>query len=165
MDEGGQRRVDRLLERVLGLIGEDAGLPEQARIAGVMGRLLETMEGYGYRPAPDIRKRYDELLLRAMAIFEPAGAAQVPIEGRITAAEALGQGGDPRLARGFDNLIEVPGLNGWSLGRYPVTVEEYRAFVEDEGYEDARWWDAIGWEGRRVAFGFRIAVAPTSLGP
>jgi predicted NACHT family NTPase len=79
LDEGGQRRVDRLLERVLGLLGKDAELPAQARVAGVMGRLLEPMRGYGYRSPPVIQIRYDELLGYALDIFEPSGAAQVPI--------------------------------------------------------------------------------------
>ena len=60
----------------------------------------------------------------------------------------MGRGGDPRLTRGLDNLIEVPGLDGWGLGKYSVTVEEYRAFVEDGGYDEVRWWDAIGWQQR-----------------
>ena len=36
------------------------------------------------------------------------------------------------------NLVAVPGLDGWSLGRYQVTVEEYRAFVEDDARVAAR---------------------------
>jgi hypothetical protein len=148
LDEGGQRRVDRLLERIMGLLGEEPGLPEQARVAGIMGRLLEPLGAYGYRPAPTLDRAFSRLLGEVMALFEPAGAAQVPFEQRIAAAEALGQGGDPRLAHGLDNLIEVPGLGGWSLGKYPVTVEEYRAFVEDGGYSEPRWWDPVGWELR-----------------
>jgi formylglycine-generating enzyme required for sulfatase activity len=113
-----------------------------------MGRLLEPMDAFEYRPLPELTKRHRRLLDAAMAIFEPEGAAQVPVEARIAAAEALGQGGDPRLARPLANLIEVPGLTGWSLGKYPVTVEEYRAFIEDGGYAQPRWWDAVGWQQR-----------------
>jgi formylglycine-generating enzyme required for sulfatase activity len=146
LDEGGQRRVDRLLDRVLGLLGNDAGLPAQARVAGVVGHLLEPMGGYGYRPAPRIQARYDELLEAALAIFEPSGAAQVPVADRIAAAEALGRGGDPRIARGLANLIEVPGSEGWSLGKYAVTVEEYLAFIDNGGYIDLRWWESTSWK-------------------
>jgi hypothetical protein len=148
MDEGGRRRVDRLLERVLALLPDPPQLPDQARVAGIMGRLLEPMDAFEYRPLPELTKRHRRLLDAAMAIFEPEGAAQVPVEARIAAAEALGQGGDPRLARPLANLIEVPGLTGWSLGKYPVTVEEYRAFIEDGGYAQPRWWDAVGWQQR-----------------
>jgi len=148
LDEGGQRRVDRLLERVIGLLDLDPGLADRARVAGIMGRLLEPLGAYGYRPAPALDRELSRLLGEVMAIFEPAGAAQVPVQQRIAAAEALGRGGDPRLVHGQDNLIEVPGPTGWSLGKYPVTVEEYRAFVEDGGYAEPRWWDAVGWQQR-----------------
>ncbi|WP_459869469.1 formylglycine-generating enzyme family protein [Endothiovibrio diazotrophicus] len=39
-----------------------------------------------------------------MAIFTPAGAARVPVKGRIAAAEALGKAGDPRLVEGVEGL-------------------------------------------------------------
>ena len=67
-----------------------------------------------------------EALDRTLAIFEPEGASRVPVETRIAAAEALGRGGDPRLAPGTDaeRLLEVPGLDGRRLGKYPVTVED-----------------------------------------
>jgi hypothetical protein len=52
----------------------------------------------------------------------------------------------------------VPKEKGWSdefpqitvtlpeymIGRYPVTVEEYRAFVEGGGYRESRWWTEAG---------------------
>ncbi len=68
------------------------------------------------------QKRVNEALERSLAIFTVEGAARVPIEVRIAAAEGLGRGGDPPLRQ--DNLIEVPGLEGRRLCRYPVTVEE-----------------------------------------
>ena len=33
-------------------------------------------------------------------------------------------------------------LETYQIGRYPVTVEEYRAFVENEGYTNEKWWSA-----------------------
>ena len=35
-------------------------------------------------------------------------------------------------------------LSGYWIGRYPVTVEEYRRFVEDGGYGEALYWRAGG---------------------
>jgi formylglycine-generating enzyme required for sulfatase activity len=52
------------------------------------------------------------------------------------------------------------------IARYPVTVGQYRQFVEDEGYQDERWWTAGGfgeysepdeWE-RQVAYPSRPVV-------
>src|SRR5262249_7581369 len=93
---------------------------------------------------------------------------------RLEAAEALGQAGDPRLAK--NNWIPIPAgsflmgtqkdpskpnydpdaedeespvhqvhLAEFQIGRYPVTVEEYRKCGEDVGgYGDERWWSAGG---------------------
>jgi gamma-glutamyl hercynylcysteine S-oxide synthase len=37
------------------------------------------------------------------------------------------------------------------IDRTPVTNRQYRAFVEDGGYDDARLWSAAGWEWRQDA--------------
>ena len=41
-------------------------------------------------------------------------------------------------------------VSDFSVGRYPVTVQEYRRFVEagDTGYLDPRRWDPLGWAWR-----------------
>ena len=109
LDEGGEGRVDRLLERVLAARGNEPDLPTDARVAGVVGRLLEPLGVYDYVPAPAVRAAYQEALDRAMAVFTVEGAKQVPVADRIAAAEALGRGGDPRLRPGCDNFLEVPG--------------------------------------------------------
>ena len=33
-------------------------------------------------------------------------------------------------------------LDAYRIARYPVTVGQYRQFVDDEGYQDQRWWKA-----------------------
>jgi len=147
-DEGGRRRVDLLLVRVLGLRPESSTLADDARIAGIMGRLLVTPEAYDCPPPPAIKERYDEILRLSMAIFTHEGARRVDVMTRIAAAQALGRGGDPRLVRPRDNMIEVQGQGGLSLGKYPVTVEEYQKFVEHGGYVEQRYWDDKGWELR-----------------
>ncbi len=35
-------------------------------------------------------------------------------------------------------------LDAFSIARYPVTVDLYRKFIDDEGYENERWWKAGG---------------------
>ncbi|MEO5340470.1 MAG: SUMF1/EgtB/PvdO family nonheme iron enzyme [Magnetococcus sp. MYC-9] len=143
LDKGGRRRVDCLLERVLAMGGETPDLPMQARIAGIMGRLLEPMSAYQYPVPQTIERNHQTILHSALAIFTREGAKRVSIQTRIAAAEALGRAGDPRLTK--LNLLEVPETGGWSLGKYPVTVVEYSAFVEQGGYQDARWWCKAGW--------------------
>ncbi len=68
----------------------------------------------------------------------------MPVTQRIQCAEALGRGGDPRLGSNVDNVLEVPGLDGVKLGKYPVTVEEFRHFVDHRGYEHEEYWDDEG---------------------
>ena len=40
-------------------------------------------------------------------------------------------------------------MKPFRIARYPVTVEEYRRFVEDEGYQNERRWHA-GWFGEKT---------------
>ena len=42
-------------------------------------------------------------------------------------------------------------LAAYSIGRYPVTVGQYRAFVEAGGYQNRRDWTGAGWAWREVA--------------
>lgn len=114
-------------------------------MAGVAGRLLQTLSAYQYQPRPEITASYETALEQSMEIFTPGGAAQVPVKDRIAVAEALGRGGDPRLAPDRSNFLAVPGLKGVRLGKYPVTVEEYQRFVESRGYEESKYWEPAGW--------------------
>ncbi|MEO5374029.1 MAG: SUMF1/EgtB/PvdO family nonheme iron enzyme [Alphaproteobacteria bacterium] len=146
-DEGGGRRVDTLLERVLGLRGSAPTLADEARVFGILGRLLETMFAYGYKPKPEIEGALLDLQGRILPIFTVEGAAKVPAEVRIAAAEALGRGGDPRLSG--DTFIEVPGTGGVKLSKYLVTVEEFLGFIVASGYDEPRYWSDEGWTFRQ----------------
>ena len=106
-----------------------------ARVAGIMGRLLAPLAEYDYKTPPDVLGEYEASLERILEIFEPAGAARVPVADRIKAADALGQGGDPRIGHRRENLLPIPTHPGTLLGKYPVTVQEYQEFVDGRGYE------------------------------
>lgn len=146
-----QGRVDRLLALVQGLERreDETELAHDARRAGLVGRLLSTVEVLGYVPDAAIRGEHQRALARTMAMFTVEGAAQVPWRERVAAAEALGRAGDPRLGDGrfLQNLRPIPGGGGWRLGVYPVTVAEYLTFVEDDGYRRQEWWGE-DWEVR-----------------
>jgi formylglycine-generating enzyme required for sulfatase activity len=43
------------------------------------------------------------------------------------------------------HAVELP---GYQIGKYPVTVGEYRAFVATGGYQDSRHWTEAGWAWR-----------------
>jgi formylglycine-generating enzyme required for sulfatase activity len=39
-------------------------------------------------------------------------------------------------------------IYGYTIGKYPVTVGEYRTFIESGGYQQPRWWTQSGWAWR-----------------
>ena len=50
-------------------------------------------------------------------------------------------------------------VQGFGIGRYPVTNAEWRCFMDAGGYEEERWWDTAGakqwWNGDGTAEGVR----------
>ena len=145
-DEGGRRRVDLLLERVAGLLGQSRKLADEARTFGILGRILSFSYVFNYRPQPVIEGLLEQLRQRIFLAFTPEGAAEVPVRMRIEVAEVLGQGGDPRLSD--DTVIKVPGTD-ISLGKYPVTVQEFQGFIDAGGYDEQAFWGEDGWRLRR----------------
>ena len=156
----GQRRVDAIFKAVLDR-AEDvpSTLANKARAAGLLGAALQDLRPSKYRP-PD-EARYNALLHEILGIFDAKRAAGIDLSVRVEAAEALGQAGDPRLKEdnwvtipagtflmgaqktrknkpGYDpealenESVREVSLKPFQIGRYPVTVEEYRRFVEDE---------------------------------
>jgi hypothetical protein len=133
-------RVDGLVSAILDRAGPT--LADRARAIALIGAIVGDLKPLDYQPADP---RYRELRDAVLGIFDRNKSQSVEFAVRLEAAEALGQAGDPRLRR--DNWVRVealPSLKPFEIGRYPVTVEEYRRFVEDEGYEDERWWKAGG---------------------
>jgi formylglycine-generating enzyme required for sulfatase activity len=86
---------------------------------------------------------------------------------RAEIAECLGRFGDPRL-KNETRWVTVPAgeychrflteeavpsqgeeiwiqISGFCIQRWPVTVSEYRIFVDDRGYARRQWWDEAGW--------------------
>ena len=63
----------------------------------------------------------------------------------------MGSQKDDRSAPNYDEEAcdrELPAhdiyLDEFAIARYPITVDQFREFIEDEGYEDDRWWEAGG---------------------
>ena len=105
--------------------------------------------------------RYAESLQLVMDIFDAEKSKGVPFKDRLAAAEALGQAGDPRLAKrewvvipktknywsgaqkgdpkgrnydlksGDSETLREVDLPAFRIGRYPVTVAEYERFVDE----------------------------------
>ena len=71
LEEGGEGRVDKLLERVLRLRAT-GDLASEARVAGIVGRLLQTLVADQYRPRPETEEAYETALRKSLEIFIPA---------------------------------------------------------------------------------------------
>jgi hypothetical protein len=139
-------RVDELVSAILDGCGKN--LSGQARAVGLLGAIVGDLKPAGYELADP---RYRELRNAVLGIFDRNQAHEVPFQVRLEAAEALGKAGDPRLAR--ENWVRIEGggaVKTFEIGRYPVTVAEFRRFVEDGGYQQERWWE-VGRFGERSA--------------
>jgi formylglycine-generating enzyme required for sulfatase activity len=157
----GPRKVDELLREVLDKMGQQPNLANRAKCVGLIGALLPDLVGYTVSD-----ERYGESLRLVMDIFDAAKSKGVPFQDRLAAAEALGQAGDPRLAKQewvtipatrnywigaqskdpkgrnydkeayADEALREVNLLPFRIGKYPVTVAQYLTFVEEGSAPD-----------------------------
>ncbi|HEY6347066.1 MAG TPA: SUMF1/EgtB/PvdO family nonheme iron enzyme [Bryobacteraceae bacterium] len=128
----------------------DPPFSEQVRCAILVGAILRDLQPLAYHPSD---ARCDAVVRSVLGIFDAERSRQIPFQERLQAAEALGQTGDPRLKR--ENWVAIPAgtfvmgpgaysrkveLNGFQIGRYPATVEEYQRFIQDGGYRNENFW-------------------------
>ena len=170
----GPRPVDALLRKVLDGMGSQPSLVKlaaRAKCVGLIGALLPDLVGYTVSDP-----RYGESLRLVMDIFHAEKSKAVPFEDRLAAAEALGQAGDPRLAKhewvtipetrnywigaqkkdkkgrnydqeAFDDeLLREVNLAPFRIGKYAVTVAQYLTFVEEGTAPDR---EPKNWEGQQ----------------
>jgi formylglycine-generating enzyme required for sulfatase activity len=152
----GPPKVEALIRKLLDKMGEQPTLAARAKCVGFIGALLPDLMGFSVTDP-----RYHQSLRLVLDIFDAQKSKGVPFEDRLAAAEALGQAGDPRLAkrewvhipesknywigaqkndpkgRNYDQeayddeTLHKVNLPPFRIGKYPVTVAEYRNFVDD----------------------------------
>jgi formylglycine-generating enzyme required for sulfatase activity len=155
----GADRVDGLFGAMLQRVGQGATLAKKARCAGLIGAMLRDLRPYSYN-LTDLR--YEQMRQEVLGIFDREKSRGIDLQDGLSAAEALGQAGDPRLQfpKDKDYWVPVPGgtfvmgegadedespgevhLDAFLIGRYPVTVYEYGLFLEDTEHQAPHDWE------------------------
>ena len=194
----GRGKVDNLVRTMLDKAGEDAALADQARCTGLLGAILQDLTPVKYKISDPryekLRDRvmsiFDRELSQSVPVQDRIAAADaLALAGdprldarrddywvRIDAGEFWvgAQSTDPggtnydRDADKDEAPVRKIRLETFSIARYPVSVAQYRKFLEDDGYRDDRHWEAGGfgkysapeaWEDQLAA-----PVAPRGCG-
>jgi gamma-glutamyl hercynylcysteine S-oxide synthase len=153
--------------------------PAQARafVAGVRARALDVLatvdldsddpllrDGFVYGMVAQHEHQHDETMLATIQLME-----------NFAHPDASGWHPTPVLGSDDAGMVDVPGgtfaigtdehawvydnerprhdveLAPFRIDRTPVTNRQYRAFVDDAGYDDSRLWSDAGWEWRQDA--------------
>jgi formylglycine-generating enzyme required for sulfatase activity len=184
LHEHGRAKVDQLFRRAIGRLGPAAELADQARCAGLLGAVVRDLAPVDYQPPDRqyqtlleaVQAIFDRdasqqvpvaIRIAAADAWGQAGDPRPEFrhpEYWVTIPAGSfrmgAQSTDPRGANYDGEAYEDESpvrevtLDAYAIGRYPVTVDQYRQFVEDEGYQTKRWWAAgfgefrepAGWE-------------------
>jgi formylglycine-generating enzyme required for sulfatase activity len=171
----GVEKVDAFYTEILDLLGDKPSLGARAQCAALLGTISRDLQALQYKCTDP---RYGQVLGSIVEIFGPE-SKDVELTTRFEAAEALGQSGDPRLQEANWVLLpggafwmgaqtarqDSPGydpesfpterpahkveVKSFQIARYPVTVAEYQLFVDSQGYRDATYWKAGGYDRNR----------------
>jgi formylglycine-generating enzyme required for sulfatase activity len=162
----GPAKIEGFFQAILDRLGKQPTLVQRARCVALLGGMMRDLKRMGWEPKS---REYEGTVRTVMGIFG-TGAEAIDIRTRIEAADALGQVGDPRLeednwvtippgsffmgaqkrnkkrpnydpeADDDEPPVHEVTLRGFRMGRYPVTVEEYGAFMKDAGYRTKKYW-------------------------
>jgi hypothetical protein len=163
----GEAKVEGLFQAILSKLGSQPTLEDQVKCAALLSAMMRDLSRIKYQPkTPD----YERTVKAVMGIFELGEAEKIDLKKRIEAAELLGQVGDPRLeegnwitvpagtfymgaqktdpkARNYDpeaadreSPVHHARLKRFRIRRFPVTVQEFSAFIQDRGYSTPKYW-------------------------
>ena len=172
--QGGSRAAQSFVRRILEDAGDDR--VARARAVGLIGRVLEDVRPYGGDPAAGtgyeeaLEETLDIFRPGGLAVAESVRVEVGEALGKVgdprladPAASRVEIAGDTFLMGaqaadktepGFDSDAfewEAPvrrvTVRAFAIGRYTVTVQEFRAFVDaaEEGYLSPRNWSPEGW--------------------
>ncbi len=138
----------RIVKRLVELLPDPAALQDSFQVRFAVGRAL-AQEG---DPRPGVRVRPNGLpdLLWVRIL----GTATVRNSGRFPGFVGLklGKGSKPDPKAHYDETwpenAESLEIADFELAAYPVTVAQFRPFVEQGGYREERYWSKAGWQYR-----------------
>ena len=108
----------------------------------------------------------NQIITKLMTLLSDIELVTSP-DSRLLAGESLGRLGDhrPGVCTQEPEMVHIPAgiflmgkaedelyLDGFAIGKYPITNAQFRYFIEDGGYEE-RWracWTSAGWESREM---------------
>lgn len=166
------RSLDTALEMVMKLATLAVELPRQGELAlaaaELAGVALVELNSHDTATRQAISGRLEKLLTDPLLTTHP------PL--RALAGEALGRLGDPRpdVSCEIPFMVDIPAgpflmgsdkakdgqahgdeepqheltLPAYRIGRYPVTVAQYRRFKDADGYNNKDYWTPAGWDWR-----------------
>ena len=147
--------------------------PGQARgfLTEVRGRVLDRLERsqslFPFAMVVQHEQQHDETMLATHQLRQgppvltatvvlPPGRPADPAQGRRVPVPAgafqLGvNGADEPWSLDNERPAHTVWLPDFLIGRFPVTNQEWQAFVDDGGYQHDRWWSQRGWAHRMDA--------------
>lgn len=175
--EQGKAKVDGLIGALLSHLGPHPNLLQQAQCAGLIGAMLRDLQPRAYQVL-DSRYQFTleaalgvfnsnaaqgidlQVRLEAAEALGQAGDPRLHQEQNnwitIPAGSFL-MGAQKQFpdkpnhnpeADDDEGPVHEVRLESFRIGRYPVTVEEYRRFMEADGYENRAWWKGGGFAER-----------------
>lgn len=175
--EQGKAKVDSLVSTILNRLDQQPTLTELAQCVGLVGAIVRELHSFKYEPTDsryqvalekvlgifqaEKAKQIDlKVRLAAAEALGHAGDPRIaPGENKWVAVTAgsfiMGAQKQDLTKPNYDSeahFHEFPAhevrLAAYKIGIYPVTVEEYRRFMEEGGYHNEVWWKFGGFSER-----------------
>jgi formylglycine-generating enzyme required for sulfatase activity len=173
----GQDKVNGLFRAVLNQLDAKTSLANQAQCTGLLGAVLADLRPLAFQPIDprypttleavlgifDATKAKDidlQVRLEAAEALGQAGDPRlradhdnwvtIPAGSFLMGAQkhASTQPNYDSEADENESPVHEVRLAAFQVSRYPVTVEEYRGFMDDDGYQNKAWWKGGGFGER-----------------
>jgi formylglycine-generating enzyme required for sulfatase activity len=175
--EQGKAKVDGLISALLNTLGDRPKLADQARCIGLIGAMLRDLHPLEFQPThpryqatlkavlgifrPDEAKAIDlQTRLEAAEALGQAGDPRLRSDqthwltmpaGSFLMGAQKQDSTKPNYdaqAYDFESPVHEVSLSAYQVSRYPVTVEQFKNFIDAEGYQIERWWKGGGFGER-----------------